>query len=971
MKWLLIFFPVFVYSSSAISQSFSVVDYQKALWMTARMYGGQRSGENNWLVYNHLPSGVNSGLRGKCFIEDKDTDGCDLSGGWHDAGDHVKFGHTQFYSAYMVLKGYAEFPTGYDDYYSYEYFGYKNSGNWTWEGNGHDPNFIPDVLDEIKHATDYFIKCAKNSNTFYYQVGQGDPDHSNWVTAVKMQTLAQAQGGQSRVVYKNPNDASMASFCGATLALMSRVYKRFDSNYANTCLQHAKYAYDYAKAHPGVAGTGDGGFYGPNSNWKDDYATMCAELFWATGNELYKTEALSFSVGSSTSSDIYGSGYGFDYANNGDIALYNLALLGKPNAKTLLNNIVVSYKANVNSSGLFNGGNQTWGTLRYNANTSLIVALWQKLEGTDNSVDEFIYKNIDYILGDNSANLSFIVGFGDLYPRYPHHRNIYLRDDNPFGVIEIPEKNRQFGFLIGGARNPSDFNDNRMNYQQSEGGIDYNACLVGVLAYIVSRTSPVDTSKFGHPVPNLGPSKTLCGVSNITLDTQIPVDGKKTFEWTKDGIQIQAPSTTANTISINSPGTYVCILDSAGKWSTRGKIDITNTLPQPDLGGDKVLCDPPTIVLDLKYSGQGVNYKWLRNGSVLEGEQSVVLAALLPGVYTGIISAFGCSDVSDEIIITTELLNASHDTICEPGQVQLAVSGSQGPFEWYDNEVRGTVLSNGDSYSPFVSTTTTYYVKDLSSAVATAGPLSSSGYLAGGENAGLVGVLFNAARPFVITDITATPYVYYCGANTKLKLTFQLKQGGAVIATYTSDEVPCVGNQYTPPFQQFYTFHFSTPIEIPSAGSYELLRYTPGDQLPWFQTGVDYSAIDVPGLMDITGDSRTDKLNSFPGIYDIKIRAGSGCGRTPVVAKVGCNITGVLDDTVNSYKVFPNPSNHEFYFSSDKDASVKVYDSFGNLIIEKVNSTSFAFGDFFQPGIYFVQIFTDKKSEKSIKLIKQ
>lgn len=35
------------------------------------------------------------------------------------------------------------------------------------------------------------------------------------------------------------------------------------------------------------------------------------------------------------------------------------------------------------------------------------------------------------------------------------------------------------------------------NYTQTEGGIDYNAGLVGALAYINARQNPVDTSKLG------------------------------------------------------------------------------------------------------------------------------------------------------------------------------------------------------------------------------------------------------------------------------------------------------------------------------------------------------------------------------------------------------------------------------------------------------------------------------------------
>lgn len=473
--------------------------------MTTRYYGGQRSGYNNWLVYNHLPAGVQTKYKGTCFIDDKDTDGYDLSGGWHDCGDHVKFGQTQYYSAYLLLKGFAEFPTGYDDYYTATYINYKSTGKWNWEDNTHDPNGIPDILDEVKHATDYFIKCARNSTTFYYQVGQGTPDHKTWVTAVLMQTQSKDKGGQQRVVYKNPNDASMASFCGASLALMSRLYAKYDTAYASLCLKHAKYAYTYAKSHPGTAGSPDGGFYGANGNWKDDYASMCAELYWTTGDATYKSEALAFTVIDEWTGDIRGNSYGADYSNNGDIALYNMALLGKSNAKTVLGTIVTKfYLGNVQPDGQFAGGNINWGPLRYNANTAFTVALWQKLNGTDDTINKYIYDNIDYILGKNKSNLSFVVGFGANCAKHPHHRTVYLNDNDPTDVekqqMEIPAKNKQFGSMLGGYRDPSKFKDIVTSYEYTEGGIDYNAGLVCVLGFINSKLAPVDTSKFHAPI---------------------------------------------------------------------------------------------------------------------------------------------------------------------------------------------------------------------------------------------------------------------------------------------------------------------------------------------------------------------------------------------------------------------------------------------------------------------------------------
>ena len=205
------------------SQYFEKEDYQKALWMTTRFYGAQRSGHGpNWLIATHEPTNVSGGLqgnlgafvKGKSFIKDADGD-YDLTGGWFDCGDHVKFGQTLFYSAYMLILGYSEFPEGYDDYYSFDYNGYIGADDYSWEGKKGKPNGIPDILDEVKYATDYFMKCIRDKSTFYYQVGNGDNDHRHWVTSPVMSTLSVSEGGEaerSRDVFKaSGNVTTMAS----------------------------------------------------------------------------------------------------------------------------------------------------------------------------------------------------------------------------------------------------------------------------------------------------------------------------------------------------------------------------------------------------------------------------------------------------------------------------------------------------------------------------------------------------------------------------------------------------------------------------------------------------------------------------------------------------------------------------------------------------------------------------------------
>ena len=229
MKKIIISLIVFASALQVVAQTFTTEDYKKAGWMTLRFYGGQRSSQKslegpNWLIMDHEVSssdqnalrnnkGFSTSAYKKGYDFTNDADGSvDLSGGWFDCGDHVKFGQTEFYSAYTVLKGFAVWPAGYDDYYSYDYSGYRKEQKFSWEDAQGTPNGIPDVLDEVKYVCEFFIKCTPNTSTFYSQMGVGDNDHQNWVTSVAMAALPKNQGGQndgSRTVKKNPEDGCM------------------------------------------------------------------------------------------------------------------------------------------------------------------------------------------------------------------------------------------------------------------------------------------------------------------------------------------------------------------------------------------------------------------------------------------------------------------------------------------------------------------------------------------------------------------------------------------------------------------------------------------------------------------------------------------------------------------------------------------------------------------------------------------
>ena len=954
-----------------VAQNLTNADYNKALWMTTRMYGGQRSGHGpNWLIVNHTPSSadmttlaqhkgadVNQLQPGKCFT--KDADGAhSLEGGWVDCGDHVKFGQTMFYSAYVLLKAYAEFPEGFNDFYSFDYIGYRNSGDYSWEGGRGEPNGIPDILDEIKYQTDFLIKCARNNTTFYSQVGSGPDDHKNWVTSVAMATLNRNEGGQregSRVIVKNPNDCAMPSMAAATLALMARVYEQFDPAYAALCLTHAGYAYQYAKAHLGNVAAASP-FYPANANWQATFVCATSELYWATGNTAYRTEALSYA------GNLVNHNWCFNYNNVDDVAAYNLAKLGHAASRTLLESFVNTYKGQVNANGLFTGGDGSWGPLRYNANAAFIVALWGALNNST-TVDPFIYAQVNYILGVNSANHSFVVGFvrsgcGNCKASVkPHHRNVFLRNDimGNKETFTIPTKNQQHGYMLGGTRNPGSISDQVENYYQNEGGIDYNAGLVGALGYIMSRIAPVNPNQFGRPRPDLGPEKTLCGTGSVTLTATVDLTKLKpgenvTYRWFKGNATTPfAQGATVTSVTVNQADTYHCdLVETSGAWTSRGSVVVSATLPDVNLGSAVHLCTETSKLLDAEVTGTGISYVWRRNNVVIDGATARTYTAYTAGTYRVTVNATGCTSKSGEVVITSSLLPVKNDTICSSGTVNLQVL-TPGTYQWFNTAEGGTAVATGQTYSPSITATRTYYVQDANSVSGSVGPTTR---IAAGTNWGVSAenhLNFTVNSSFNITSLKMNFGEIY-NTNAAATITIEILDGNgnafSPARTFTSNP----RNVTTAMANSLIEFEFAN-LSINQAWGPNLrmrLSATNVNGAPLFnESGASYPYNSTPsGVVSITGKTGGGTATAYMYFYDWKISAGSTCARTPVLAVIdpNANCGDTQAPTVPGNATFSNITQSSFtasWTASTDNVGVTGYDVYLNgTLYQTVAGTS-------------------------------
>lgn len=466
----------------------STDDYTEAAWMMTRFYGAQRSGEGpNWILdgTNHPTS----------FTKDS-YNGTNVSGGWFDCGDHVMFGQSQGWSAYVLALGFAEFTTGFYDLYTGDYTDYKESKDYTMKGG--KPNKVRDLLEELRYEADFWAKAAISENAFVVVKGNADQDHNKWVTAGMMSTLGTGDGGEPREIKGNSNDAYTPGMASAMLAVMARVDP--DESNREKYLKAAKTAFAYSKKHSGV--TTSGSYYLSdwwNGVWEDGPFLAALELYRTTKDESYKSEAeswfnkIDFSKNNETR---------FSYSNASPLSFlmgeFVLEIAPKGHGEGTATYLDKIYDYETDKNGIYN--KETGGAGSFSVRTpsggAFLYALYAKFS-KDSSYSASIEKNVAYLLGDNSNKKSYVVGFtknGASAPKNPHHRGYYGNEDpgrDVNGAPQPPEKNKLLGGMIAGDFNSGSHNGSTADWQTNEVCVDLNAPMVGALGYILSKKAPV------------------------------------------------------------------------------------------------------------------------------------------------------------------------------------------------------------------------------------------------------------------------------------------------------------------------------------------------------------------------------------------------------------------------------------------------------------------------------------------------
>ncbi|MDE6088583.1 MAG: glycoside hydrolase family 9 protein [Oscillospiraceae bacterium] len=385
--------------------------------------------------------------------------GDQIPGGFHDAGDTIECGLTMGFTASTL---------------GWTFYEYREQ----FEKTGTDEHY--------KIIMDYFNDFIKNSTTLengevtslVYQVGDAGADHSVWCAP---ETLYDRGSNET---YISTNGASdVAAQYAAALAqsyinfgneddlLYAAALYRFADKYRTVTYENATYARE------GV---------------QDDISWAAGWLYLATNEEKYLTESSKYTQ--------YTDNWTYDY-------FYGNAWLGAG----IINAEITGNWSNVTNyiTGVVNANQDkyyvmdSWGSARHNTLMQLCALVTSKYDQSGVDYSEWAKKQMNYILGENDANVCLVVGYNDVSATSPHHRAASCLTISPDwhewnnwnGDYATTNGHTLYGALCGGPTNSSftTYNPSAKDATSNEVALDYQCGLVGAAAalYAVYNTGNV------------------------------------------------------------------------------------------------------------------------------------------------------------------------------------------------------------------------------------------------------------------------------------------------------------------------------------------------------------------------------------------------------------------------------------------------------------------------------------------------
>lgn len=459
---------IIIVLTSVPTSSTTPENYGEALQKSILFYEAQQAGK--------LPEWNRVPWRNDSTLNDGADVGVDLSGGWLDAGDNVKFN-------YPMSNGVTTLAWGGIEYYD----AYEQSGQ------------LSHLVQNLKWVTDYLLNAFANDKpgeyVLYGQVANGEQDHKWWGSAEVVHYE------MARPTYKIDTTCpgtELAAENSAAMASSSILFRQYgDTEYADLLVDKAEKLFDFANSYRGkysdclkaaspfytsVNGNQDELVWGAiwlhkakqaqNNNYSGDYLAIAETEYQSMSkpfNYTYQFDDKSYAI------------YVLLAKETGNVEY-------QQRTEAWLDFWTIGHqgeKVHYTPGGL--AVLAKWGSLPLAANTSLLAFIytdWLKTQGSVSKAQlyyDFAVSQINYILGHNPAKRSYLIGYGKNYPHNPHHRTAHGSWDDSMQE-PIDNRNLLIGALVGGPDEQENWKDDRTDWIRNEVGVGYNAGFTGALA---------------------------------------------------------------------------------------------------------------------------------------------------------------------------------------------------------------------------------------------------------------------------------------------------------------------------------------------------------------------------------------------------------------------------------------------------------------------------------------------------------
>ncbi|KAF9125251.1 hypothetical protein BGW39_007538 [Mortierella sp. 14UC] len=468
--------------------SFPDQEYVRLLDATLLFYEAQRSGR--------LPSDQRVKWRNDSALLDGKDAGIDLTGGYYDAGDYLKFIFPLTFTLTEICYGAIEFFEGY-----------------TLADKSHH-------LDQtVRWGLDWLIKAHPNNNTLYVQVGVSEVDNNYWGPDTGIPNPRPS----FFVSNLKPGTDVMADAAAAFLSCSLLYREKFrDLEYAATLQRHGEALFSLAETalpqqtYQTVIPAASCCY--ASTGFLDELAWAAAWMYRLTKDPVYAAKASHYVTEYSklehgsvmlpvTWDDKTGLVYilmaGLTQGNAEEVQWQTFAekfgnfIIHAPKPCAFTSGgmyYCYGYSSDDTSvvaanaaftMALLSNNMDIW--LKNNRNSrNMTNALENETRGKIEAYHAFAVRQVRYLLGDNPEKTPYVVGVHPNSPTNPHSslaaggRSTDNIDTDPFKEAHV-----LLGALVGGPDKNDRFQDLRSNWRQNEVALDYNAPFTSLMAYQV------------------------------------------------------------------------------------------------------------------------------------------------------------------------------------------------------------------------------------------------------------------------------------------------------------------------------------------------------------------------------------------------------------------------------------------------------------------------------------------------------